>query len=98
MNNFKNFKIKPNLTNFVGDKIKVKKILNKEIIIQKFKIEDSTAKKGTKCLTLQIEYKDENHIIFTGSKILQEMITQVPEDGFPFKTTIVLNNEHLEFT
>ncbi|WP_353164814.1 hypothetical protein [Empedobacter brevis] len=49
-------------------------------------------------MTLQIEYKDENHIIFTGSKILQEMIIQVPEDGFPFKTTIVLNNEHLEFT
>lgn len=98
MNNFKNFKIKPNLTNFVGDKIKINKILNKEIIIQKFKIEDSTVKKGTKCLILQIEYKDENHIIFTGSKILQEMIIQVPEDGFPFKTTIVLNHEHLEFT
>ncbi|QHC84947.1 hypothetical protein AS589_09280 [Empedobacter brevis] len=98
MNNFKNFKIKPSLTNFVGDKIKINKILNKEIIIQKFKIEDSKAKQGTKCLTLQIEYKEENHIIFTGSKILQEMIIQVPEDGFPFKTIIVLNNERLEFT
>ncbi|MEG0188270.1 hypothetical protein [Algoriella sp.] len=98
MNNFKNFKIKPNLTNFVGDKIKIDRIINREIIVQKFKIEDSKAKQGTKFLTLQIELNGTNNIIFTGSKILQEMILQVPENGFPFKTTIIRENEYLEFT
>ena len=98
MNNFKNFKIKPNLTNFVGDKIKIDRIINREIIVQKFKIEDSKAKQGTKFLTLQIELNGTNNVIFTGSKILQEMILQVPENGFPFKTTIIRENEHLEFT
>jgi|SRR5690554_5519198 len=98
MNNFKNFNIKPNLSTFTGDKIKINKVLNTEIIIHKYKIEDSKAKPGTKMMTLQIERNQEKNIIFTGSRVLMDMIQQIPETGFPFKTTIVRESEHLEFT
>ncbi len=98
MNNFKNFNIKPIVNNFTGDKIKIDRVLNVEITIHNFKIEDSTAKRGTKYLTLQIEKNDVKHVIFTGSTILMQMISNIPKNGLPFKTTISKKNEYYEFT
>lgn len=98
MNDFKSFNIKANLTSFTGDKIKIDRIVNTEIVVYDFKIQDSTAKPGTKLLTLQIERNGTKHIVFTGSKFLQEMIHQVPKDKFPFTTTIVKENEGYQFT
>lgn len=98
MNNFKDFNIKPTLNTFVGDKIKIDRIINVPITVHDFKIEPSTVKEGTKRLTLQIEKNQTRHIIFTGSKILQQQIQQVPKDKFPFSATIVKNNEYYEFT
>ena len=98
MNNFKDFGIKPEVTSFTGDKIKIDRILNIRITVHAFKIEDSKAKPGTKLLTLQIEKNGIKHIIFTGSKVLAQMIQKVREDRFPFQTTIVKNNEYFEFT
>lgn len=98
MNHFKDFNIKPKLPAFSGDKIKIDRVLNTEITIKAFKITDSTAKPGTKVMTLQITKGDTDHIIFTGSAILMDMIQQVPPENFPFKTTIIKESEHLEFT
>lgn len=98
MKSFKDFNIKPKLPTFLGDKIKIDRILNTKIIIHKFKVEDSKKKEGTKFLTMQIEKSGTNHIVFTGSTILMDMIQQVPADGFPFEATIVKEGEHLEFT
>lgn len=98
MNNFKDFGIKPEVTAFSGDKIKIDRILNIQITVHDFKIEDSKAKPGTKLLTLQIEKNGTKHIVFTGSKVLLQMIQKVREDRFPFQTTIVKNNEYFEFT
>lgn len=98
MNNFKDFNIKPEIRSFVGDKIPIKRVLNKEIKVLDFKIESSKQKIGTECLTLQIEKSDEKRIVFTGSKVLIEMIRRIDKDKFPFKTTIVEENEHYEFT
>jgi hypothetical protein len=98
MNNFKDFKIKPEISTFTGDKIKIEKLLNAEISVLAYKIEDSKVKQGTKLLILQLEKSGIKHVLFTGSTILQQMIKQVPEDKFPFKTTIVKESEHLEFT
>lgn len=98
MNQFKNFGIKPILSSFSGDKIKIDKILNMEILILKFKIEPSKHKVNTNCMTLQIEKQGIKHVIFTGSSVLMQMIQLVPEDKFPFRTTIVKESEHLEFT
>lgn len=98
MNYFKDLGIKPKTNTFVGDKIKISRILNTEITIHDYKIEDSKQKQGTKCLTLQIERNETKNVVFTGSTILMDMITQVPKDKFPFITKIVQENERYEFT
>ncbi|WP_407324053.1 hypothetical protein R5O24_02920 [Tenacibaculum maritimum] len=98
MNNFKEFGIKPELKNFTGDKIPIKRVFNIPITVLDFKIEKSKHKENTKCLTLQIEYKEEKRIIFTGSTVLMQQIENVPKDKFPFTTTIVNDNEYFEFT
>lgn len=98
MKAFKEFGIKPELNSFVGDKIKMDRIINVPITILDYKIEDSTVKQGTKRLTLQIEKQGNKHILFTGSKVLQQQIQQVPKTEFPFTTTIVKDNEYFEFT
>lgn len=98
MNQFKDFNIHADLSSFTGDKIKIDKVLNKEIKVLDFKIEDSKVKPGTKLLTLQIEKSDENHVIFSGSKYLIQQIEQVKKEQFPFTTTIVKESEILKFT
>ena len=95
---FKDFNIKPKLTAFTGDKIKIERILNTEITVNAFKIEPSKAKPGTMLLTLQITKSGTNHIVFTGSSVLMDMIQQVTKEDFPFTTTIIKESEHLEFT
>ncbi len=98
MNKFKDFEIKAELSTFTGDKIKIDRILNAEISVLAYKIEDSKVKPGTKLLILQIEKLKTKHVVFTGSTILLQMIKKVPKDNFPFTTTIIKENEHLEFT
>jgi hypothetical protein len=46
----------------------------------------------------QIESDGSKRVLFSGSSYLMDMIQKVPKEGFPFTTTIVKNNEHLEFT
>lgn len=98
-NSFKDFGIKPALKKFTGEKIKIDKILNREIIVNDWKIEDSKfVDKGDKCLYLQIDFGGEKRVLFSGSKVLMDMIKQVPIEKFPFSTTIVKQDEHLEFS
>lgn len=97
MNTFKEFGIKIENNSFIGDKIKVSKILNREIIVHNFKIDNSKFNAG-KCLCIQIELNKQKHIVFTGSTMLTDAIKQVPDSGFPFKTTIVSENDMYVFT
>jgi hypothetical protein len=100
MRQFKDFGIVPEIKNFVGDKIKMDRILNKEITVIDYTIEDSILqnKPGSKCLYLQIAIKGDKHVVFSGSIFLMNMIQKVPRDDFPFQTTIVKVDGHLEFT
>ncbi len=98
MRKFSDFGIEPKGPGFVGKKIDIDDLLNIEIIIHKFEIKDSTKKAGTKYLTLQIEIDDKKKVVFTGSNTLMEMIQQVPESGFPFKTKIIKQDKRLEFS
>jgi hypothetical protein len=86
--------------NFTGDKLKIDKIINREVTILKHKIEDSKypKNKSGKCLTLQIEINDTKSVVFTGSDVLINQIQQVPENEFPFSTTIIKSNDHFEFS
>lgn len=83
----------------VGDKVKISKIINVEIEVLSFKIKESKYKdKGDRCLYLQINYRGEKAVVFTGSSVLIKQIEQVPADAFPFTTTIKKEGEHYEFT
>lgn len=101
MNKFGQFNIKVTSRAFEGEKIKMSKILNKEIIVNDFRIEDSKCfqDRGTgKCLYLQITFNDEKRIVFTSSSGLIEAIQQIPKEGFPFITMICQENERFIFT
>lgn len=98
MFNFKELGIKPTENTFTGKKIDMDDILNVEIIVDAFKIQDSTKKKGSLYLTLQIEKEEIKRVVFTGSKNLMDLINQVPEDKFPFKTIIKKTDKRLDFT
>lgn len=98
MFNFRDLGIKSTENTFTGKKIDMDDILNVEIVVDAFKIQDSTKKKGTMYLTLQIEKEETKRVVFTGSKNLMDLINQVPEDKFPFKTTIRKNDKRLDFT
>jgi hypothetical protein len=99
MNSFKDFNIKPALKGFVGDKIKISKLLNKEIIVHAYKIADSKfGDKGNKCLQIQLEMNNTKYVVFTGSLILMDTIRKIPELSFPFATTIIEEDERYEFT
>jgi hypothetical protein len=95
---FSQFNIQAKTQNFTGDKIKIERLLNREIQVFKFKIEDSKFGNGKRCLHLQIGLGENKHVVFTGSNALMDLITQVPETDFPFSTTIVKENERLQFT
>lgn len=98
--NFKDFNIIPEKQGLIGKKIPIRFVLDKEIVVEKFRIKDSkySEKNNEKCLHLQIIFKDERRVIFTGSGVLMDQILKINEDCLPFKTTIVELNEHYEFT
>lgn len=96
MKSFKEFNIVTAIKGFVGDKIKIERILNREIVVMEYKIEES--KFNGKYLSLQIKIKDEMHVVFTGSNALMDQVQQVPKDSFPFTATIIKDNERLQFT
>jgi len=99
MKKFSDFNIKAPEDVFVGDKIKISKILNREITIYQFKIDKSKypKNKSGEVMTLQIEINNEKHIVFTGSDYLINQIQQVNKEDFPFLATIEKVGEHFEF-
>lgn len=101
MNQFSQFNIKAPERGFEGDKIKISKVLNRKIIVHRFKLEDSKIFKKSgdeKCLHLEISVEDKKHVLFTGSTGLIDSIKQVPNNGFPFATTIIEENDKYLFT
>ncbi len=97
MKSFKDLGITVETKAFTGEKISVDKIINCEIIVHGYKVEKSKINTRN-CLHIQIEYKSEMRLVFTGSIVLEEQLKQVPSSGFPFKTTIIKNDKRLEFT
>lgn len=85
---------------FVGEKMKLHKVLNKEIMIHFYSIEPSKyPEKGSDtCLWLQISVDGKKYISFSIAKLLMVLIEKVPKDGFPFTTTITNENDSYEFT
>ena len=98
MNNFSDFGIESEVKKrFIGDKIKVERILNKQVIVLDYKIEPS--KYQGECLYMQFQIGDTKRISFTSGKTLIEKIQKVKPEQFPFKTIIVqLEDDSFDFT
>ena len=103
MNKFSEFDIKAPEKGFEGDKIRIERVLNREISVLAYKIQESKIdefkeKGASMCLHLQISLNGVMYVIFTSSVYLMIDIKQVPEDKFPFLTTIIKENQRLKFT
>lgn len=86
MKQFNELGIKDEKKGLVGDKIKVERILEKQITIIDFDIVDS--KFDGKCLQVQIEYNNEKRVIFTSAKRLISTMEKVDKTSLPFSTII----------
>jgi hypothetical protein len=95
MKDFSELKIKIESKRFVGDKIKINKVVGKKIIVHAFKIKPSKFEDAGNCLTLQIEIENEKRVIFTrGSALIDVLIQADPINDLPFKTTIVRDDDN----
>lgn len=83
-----------------GEKIKINRIVNKEIEVIDFELNESKfqADKCRKCLKLQIRLDNELRVVFTGSSMLIQAIQKIQKSMLPFKTTIVEVNGFYQFT
>jgi hypothetical protein len=72
-----------------GDKLKLDDILNQEITVVGYRIQNSRYSKNAsgKYLTLQFELYSERHVVFTGSDVLISQ-TEKYHHEIPFITTI----------
>lgn len=97
---FSDLGIKSVTTKFVGEKIRLAKVLNTEITVHAFRIEPSKYpdKGSSNCLWLQISVDGKKYVAFSIAKLLMETIQKVPINDFPFTTKIINDNEVYEFT
>lgn len=80
-----------------GDKIKIGKIIGREVEVIDYKVSDSRFE-GKKLLTLQIKLDGENRIVFTSSGVLIDQ-SQKYEEEMPFLATIEkINDRFYSFT
>lgn len=91
MNKFSELGIEPATKGFTGDKIKMSKVLNKEITVHAFMVVPSNYKeKGDgKRLDMQISIAGTKYLLWTSSLGLRELIQKVPASKFPFIATII---------
>lgn len=81
---------------FVGEKIKMSKIMNKAISVHAYKIAPS--KFEGQRLDMQIEVDGVKRVVWTSSTKLMEVIEKVKKEDFPFGVTIIEENECYKFT
>jgi hypothetical protein len=80
-----------------GSKVKIAEVLDKEIEVIDFKIDNSKLKPNEKCLKLQFMLGSEKHIIFTGSNVLMDQCVKYKAE-MPFVTVIKMVNKHYTFS
>lgn len=100
MKSFKDLNIDVKPDNYIGEKIKIDRILNKEFILLDFKVVESKFKKddkSNKLLTLQIEMDDEKRIIFTGSSMLIKAAELINKTDLPISCSIIKEDKHYCF-
>lgn len=79
-----------------GDKIKMVDILDKEIMVEGFRIMKSKFNVDKQCLALQIEFEKQQRVLFTGSGVLISQIQKYAHE-IPFETVITKENKYFTF-
>jgi hypothetical protein len=99
MKTFKELNINTHPDLMIGEKVKISKVLNREILITNYRIVESKypKNKSGKCLHLQFKLGDEFKILFTGSDVLIHTIEQVKTEDLPIACQIIQEGEHYEF-
>lgn len=82
-----------------GDKMKIDEVLNKEIIVTGYNINDSKYSRSNsqQCLKLQFEFNNNKYVLFTGSNILCDQIKKYKSE-IPFATTIKKIDKYYSFS
>ncbi len=81
----------------VGEKMPVAEVFNKTIVVTGYRIIDSTAVKGKRCLQLQFELNGEKHVLFSTSEVLLRQ-TEKYAEHIPFETVIKKVGSYHTFT
>lgn len=89
MKDFGEFNIEPATKGFKGDKININKLINVNIIVERFNVVPSKFEGKSDRLDLQVIYNNDYRLVMGSFAGLIEMIKRVPESGFPFKCRIV---------
>lgn len=82
-----------------GDKIRIADILNKEIYVLAYRIGQSKAVNGKRCLQIQYEIGEDgkHYVSFTNSEVLIRQIQEY-EKELPFETIIVKRGSYYTFS
>jgi hypothetical protein len=85
-----------------GRKIALDDILNKEIVVLRYKVKKSkfTDAKNPDCLTVQFAYPEkeaEHFVFFSGSSVLMEQLDKY-KDKIPFTATIKKIGKYFTFS
>lgn len=85
---------------FEGTKIDIQDVIDRDIILHDFRIEDSKYPKvgKEKCLWLQIAIGEIKYVTFTPTLTLMRQITQIDKNQFPVTTKIIRAGKRLEFS
>ncbi len=99
MTTFRDLNINTHPDLMMGEKVKISKVLNRDIQITNYRIVESKypKNKSGKCLHLQFKLGDELKILFTGSDVLIHTIEQVKSEDLPIFCQIIQEGEHYEF-
>lgn len=97
MKRFSELQVTPPERQFDGEKIKIFKLLNKEIKVLNYRIVESKFKNSQR-LDLHIEIDGVKYIAFTGSNYLIKTIEQINKEELPFLTVIEKDGESFKFT
>lgn len=89
----------PEIVPIDGDKMKIDEVLNKEIIVTGYNINDSkySHSNSQQCLKLQFELEKEKFILFSGSTVLLDQIEKYKSE-IPFSTTIKKVDKYYSFS
>jgi hypothetical protein len=107
MNKFSDFADQENNPLMDGKKVGLDAIINKPIIVLKYRIKDTKFDdaKNPRCLTVQFEYateegeptNGEHFVFFSGSTVLMEQL-ETYKDKIPFSATVKKVGKYFTFS